>query len=343
MNSTLNKWAKNWIFYHIIFWLFITFTFAWDLREYAPYDLKGYVSSVFIRIGLQASLMYINLVILIPKIYPKSRLAYWTLLVLTIYIFIMIYKPVYFMTSNEVREVYIPPTIDTFFNRLFIAIRALIYSFTFKFIKDWFEQEKKISQIKVDQLSTELKYLRAQINPHFLFNTLNNLYGLALIKSNKTPEVIMRLSDIMDYMLYESSDAKVPLRKDVGNLINYVEIEKLRQGNNARINFTISGDIKMQKIIPLLMLPLLENGFKHGVNKEPENAYLDATLNIHENSLEFQVTNNKSNILLTSKSDHGIGMQNLIKRLDLFYPKKYKLNIIDKTDSFTVDLKIELI
>jgi two-component system, LytTR family, sensor kinase len=342
MTGSLNRWTRTWGFYHILFWAFITITFLWDIIEYAPYDLTGYLSSVFIKVFLLICLTYNNLFFLIPKIYPRSKLLYWALLVISIALFVILYKSVYFMTTDKVGELYDQAPIDVYIGRSFMAIRYLLISLFFKFLQGWFEQEKKISQIKVDQLSTELKYLRAQINPHFLFNTLNNLYGLALKKSDKTPEIIMRLSEIMDYMLYESIESKVPLKKDVDNLVNYVEIEKIRQGNNAKINFTISGEINTQKIIPLLLLPLMENGFTHGVNREPANAYLEANLEITQTAIELTVSNNRSDLPITNDKGHGIGLQNLKKRLSLFYPKKHELTIIEKADNFTAFLKIEL-
>ncbi len=247
------------------------------------------------------------------------------------------------MRTEEVSEANISPPFAMLLSKIFISIRSLIFSFSFKFLQGWFEQEKKINQIKVDQLTTELKYLRAQINPHFLFNTLNNIYGLALKKSDKTPEVVMRLSEIMDYMLYESIEAKVPLKKDVDNLNNYIELEKIRQGNNAKISFIITGEINSQKIIPLLMLPLFENGFKHGVNKEMVNAYLNAHLDVSQTSIELTVINNKPIVPAEKDDGHGIGLQNLRKRLELFYPQKHWLSIVQKPDSYKAYLKIELI
>jgi two-component system, LytTR family, sensor kinase len=342
MINMIDKWAKNWIFYHIILWVSVAITLFWDIIEYAPYDIIGYVSSVVIRVGLMMSLTYGNLYFLIPKIFPKSKGLYWSLLLLSIFLFVIVYKPLYFITTDKIYEINQPQPVDAYFSRTFIAIRYLLISVFLKFLQGWFQQERKISQIKVDQLSIELKLLRAQVNPHFLFNTLNNLYGLALKKSDKTPEIILRLSDMMDFMLYEVNEVKVFLKKDVDNLINYVEIEKIRQGNNARINFTTTGDIKMQKIIPLLMLTLLENGFKHGVNRMPAHACLEAHLTVYPASIEFIVTNNKEPNPVTSDTNHGIGLQNLRKRLTLFYPKKHVLTIDEGIDSFKAFLKIEL-
>lgn len=340
MINMINKWAKNWVFYHVIFWISMFFTFFTDVIEYINYDLIAFTTSILIRLVLLAILIYGNILFLIPRFLNKKRnLLYWISLIVLVAIFSFFYRAIYFKTTDVVVE--IPRTGHYVLNTL-LAIRYLFISYLFIFLKGWFEQESKISQFKVDQLSTELKLLRAQVNPHFLFNTLNNLYGLALKKSDKTPEIIMRLSDMMDFMLYDANEAKVPLKKDVDNLVNYVEIEKIRQGNNAKINFSVTGEMKTQKIIPLLMLSLLENGFKHGINREPANAYIDASVTIDQEFLEFKVVNNKVPAQEAAETSHGIGLKNLRKRLNLFYPKKHELIINESADSFSALLKIHL-
>ena len=247
--------------------------------------------------------------------------------------------PVIYQADTSSAKFFNPSSfIITLFDLIIPACLLIMYEL-YRYTQ--FSRERE-NMLEKEKTASELNFLKAQINPHFLFNTLNNLYGLALKKSDKTPEIIMRLSDIMDYMLYESPEAKIPLTKDVDNLINYVEIEKIRQGNNARINFTNTGDINIQKIIPLLMLPLLENGFKHGINKAPVNAFLDACLTVTENFLEFSVTNNKTTAETSNTIGHGIGLQNLRRRLELFYPTKYELNITENNDSFSAFLKIDL-
>jgi two-component system, LytTR family, sensor kinase len=152
----------------------------------------------------------------------------------------------------------------------------------------------------------------------------------------------MRLSDMMDYMLYESGDAKLPLQKDIDNLVNYVEIERIRQGNNAKITFTAEGETTGLTIIPLLLLPLLENGFKHGINKEAGGAYLTAAVRVKNDAVHFSAVNNKPALLITGEPGHGIGLENLKKRLQLHYPGKHALVFQENEDSFTASLKIEL-
>jgi two-component system LytT family sensor kinase len=174
-----------------------------------------------------------------------------------------------------------------------------------------------------------------------LFNTLNNLYGLALEKSDRTPEVILKLSKIMDYMLFELDGSKVPLGKDVENLENYIALERIRQGNNARIVFHKSGTIDNQMIEPLLLLPLVENAFKHGINKIIEGAYLEIKLEVTANTLRFEVTNNYRPSASEKQMHSSIGLTNLRRRLELFYPNRYTLTIQDDSANYQVTLTLE--
>jgi LytS/YehU family sensor histidine kinase len=192
----------------------------------------------------------------------------------------------------------------------------------------------------LEKLRAEVNYLRAQINPHFLFNTLNNLYGLALQQSGKTPELIIRLSRMMDYMLYEVEGTKVLLQKDLDNLLNYIEMERIRQGNNAVIHYGVEGKITNQLIEPLLFLPLVENAFKHGVNQIIDGAYLEVRLKLREDGLTFTVKNNYKTSKDRKQLHQSLGLSNLRKRLELFYPQRHLLEIYDDSVNYHVKLEI---
>jgi len=194
--------------------------------------------------------------------------------------------------------------------------------------------------MSLEKLRAEVNYLRAQINPHFLFNTLNNLYGLSLQQSEKTPELIIRLSRMMDYMLYEVEGTKVLLQKDLENLLNYIEMERIRQGNNAVIYYDVEGEISNQLIEPLLFLPLVENAFKHGVNQLIEGAYLEVRLILKEDHLTFTVKNNYKAAKDRKQIHQSLGLTNLRKRLELFYPERHLLDIYD--DSLNYHVKLEI-
>lgn len=341
MTGILNRWIKTAAFFHIIFWISIFLTFFVDIIEYLPFDIIAFSSSIFIRMTLLFCLIYGNLYLLVPKLYQNGKiLLYWLCLIAGTLLFAIIYQPIYLKTTTVLYEI---PHKGRFMLNILLAVRYLFVSYLFIFVKGWFEQEKKMSEMQITQLGTELKYLRAQINPHFLFNTLNNIYGLALKKSDHTPEMVMRLSEMMDYMLYDTNEEKVPLKKDIENLVNYVELEKVRQGNHAKIDFTINGEPDGKKIIPLLLLPLLENGFKHGINKESVNAYLYATLDIQDTVVTFTVTNNIVSPKIKMGNNHGIGLENLKKRLSLYYSGQHSLALNKSKDNFIVKLSINLL
>ena len=199
--------------------------------------------------------------------------------------------------------------------------------------------EKIKGNLENEKLVSELAFLKSQINPHFLFNSLNNIYSLAYQKSEKTPEAILKLSEIMRYMLYESNENKVPLLEEIRYLKNYIELQKLRFKDKAYINFEVDEDIQDQKITPLILISFVENAFKHGVATDKENP-ITIVLNVSTNKLFFQVLNRKN----TQNKDEtgGIGLQNVKRRLDLLYKGQYRLHIQDDKDIYSCELYLNL-
>jgi LytS/YehU family sensor histidine kinase len=193
-------------------------------------------------------------------------------------------------------------------------------------------------------MQSELKFLKSQINPHFLFNTLNSIYALTLKKSDKAPEIVIKLSEMMRYMLYECNERLVPLSKEVLYVRNYVDLEMLRQGQKVRIDFRVEGDIHDQKIAPLIFTPFLENSFKHGVNQISEG-FVDILLEVQDENVILQIENSKPpkpQVVNHKKPSGGIGLANVKRRLDLLYPESYVLNITEEPDRYKVYLNLEL-
>lgn len=295
--------------------------------------------------GVMLALIYINLLLLIPALYAKNRkvlyfititalitaqaifTAYWDRY---LYVDLLHYmKPEEYELGTEMPFY--------FFN----SIQFVVISFLLNAASERYIQKKQMDELQVAKLNTEVNYLKAQINPHFLFNTLNNLYGLSLEKSDKTPASIMMLSKMMDYMLYETSEGKVSLAKDIDNIENYIGLERLRQGNNAAINYQKSGEEGDHRIVPLLMLPLVENAFKHGVSQQIKGAYVDIRVEIDNKKLRLVVENN-----FAEKGDiksHGIGLENLKKRLEFHYPGRSALNISKSNNVHRAMLEIALV
>ncbi|SMC89329.1 sensor histidine kinase [Pedobacter africanus] len=206
-----------------------------------------------------------------------------------------------------------------------------------KFVGMWFER-KQVA------LSSELNFLKAQIHPHFLFNTLNNLYSLTLNNSPNSPAVVLGLSEILRYMLYECNSDLVPLKRDIEIIKSYVTLEKIRYEDRLDLNLNISGDILNKSIAPLLMIPLIENAFKHGASEMTEDAWINIDLDVQGNRLKFKVSNGQPAKKANDSRSHfeKIGVSNVRKRLELIYPGSYTFTIYDEEDIYVAILEIIL-
>lgn len=222
-----------------------------------------------------------------------------------------------------------------------IAIKQIKRTFFIQQEKNELERKKLNTELKLKE--AELKLLKAQIHPHFLFNTLNNLYGLTMEKSDEAPRLVLRLSDILDYILYRCNEKKVLLIDEITNLQNYIEIEKLRYSEKLSITIDFPEETNNLQIAPLLLLPFVENTFKHGVSHNPGQTQIITSLKTRHTSMEFNIENSKNPAKPHIKSlSKGIGLSNVKKRLELLYPRKYKLEIDDKEETFSVTLSLEL-
>ncbi len=211
-----------------------------------------------------------------------------------------------------------------------------------KSIKDRFEERHQIEVLQKEKATAELNFLKAQIHPHFLFNTLNNLYVLTLDKSDAAPEVVLKLAGILDYILYQCTDPKVSIEKEIQLIQHYIDLETLRYGDKLDLVFDYRMDDPEVKIAPLLLLSLVENAFKHGASGNPIDPVIHIKLRIADNQLNFQVFNTKSPVNNKNRSlKNGVGTGNLKRQLDLIYPDKYELNVEEKDRSYLVVLKIK--
>ncbi len=343
MSKFSERFKKDWI-YHLLIWLLLVIPNSLGSSSLLKYGTGLYLLNMLIKDGIVLLIIYVNFFLLIPLFYKRRKWAlYYAGLLILAYVFMLqaYYWGKYTAKVFGYKDEF---WVEAWFY-FFEFLRNVVISFLLYGLREKFFQEKQMGQIQLEKLTTEINYLKAQINPHFLFNTLNNLYGMALQKSDKTPEVILRLSKMMDYMLYDTDDAKVYLVKDIENLENYISLENIRQGNNAVINYTKEGDAGEQKIVPLLFLPLVENGFKHGVNEMIKGAYLDVLLTISGSSAILLVRNNYKTRVETEAEEKriGIGLTNLRRRLELFYPGKHLLNVNQTAFAYEAQLTIHLV
>jgi two-component system, LytTR family, sensor kinase len=222
---------------------------------------------------------------------------------------------------------------------LFLFLLIMAFSFGIWMVGEWIRTENKAKNIEAERVSMELSFLRSQLNPHFLFNTLNSIYSLALAKSNLTADAVMKLSDIMRYIMEDAKSDMVPLIREVGYMQQYVELQKIRLNDNINIDLQISGDIQGYNIPPLILMPFVENAFKYGVSAH-EPGCIRMKLNAQTGILKFKVSN-----LIVKKTRHessALGISTTRKRLEQIYPEKYRLEILDQQRMFIVHLDIKL-
>ena len=209
-----------------------------------------------------------------------------------------------------------------------------------RFFKLWTWKQRDWLRAQQEKITAELQLLKAQVHPHFLFNTLNNIYSFSLDRSSKTPGLILKLSSLLGYMLYDCKAEKVRLEKEVEIMKNYIDLEKERYGNKIEISWKEEGHITDKFISPLLMLPFLENAFKHGASEQIEKPWLEVDIAVTGDLLSFEITNSKNEDGLYS--ENGIGVNNVKNRLKFLYPERHELNIKDEGDFFVVSLMVKL-
>ena len=240
----------------------------------------------------------------------------------------------------------IPAILETipFINRTYLFNLPVVAGFALviKLIKRWLQKQKETEQLAKEKTNAELQLLKAQIHPHFLFNTLNNIYFFTLTTAPQAPEMIKKLSSLLQYILNECNRPLVPLEKELKMLNDYIDLEKIRYGDQLRISTEIIGSDQNIMIAPLLLIPFVENSFKHGASKMIIKPFIKMVITCEKDELAFLLTNSKPESSVTSSKIGGIGIKNVKKRLQLLYPESHELNIVDERETFTIFLKIQI-
>lgn len=331
--------------YHLLFWLlyfvFNFFRFATINNDYW-YSLK----SNLIEFPLNIVITYFTIYYLIPRfILKKKYLQFFLLFVFSLALFYLTRTGLNYIlvTENiwpEAQGNQEPFTVIHIVELVIGTIYVIALVSAIKLTYDWMNEKKRNDDLQRIQLETELNFLKSQIQPHFFFNTLNNLYALVIKQSPNAANVVMKLSEIMQYVLYEVKEPKISLMKSINYLYSYLELEKLRYGDRVKSEISIDGNMDDIEIPPLLFLPFLENCFKHGTNHQEDIKVLIDFV-VKDNFLYFTVTNN------FVKNDektpaHGIGIKNVKRRLQLLYGSEYSLKTKSKGNEYTVNLKLPL-
>ena len=288
---------------------------------------------------------YLNTHIIIPQLLAKKRWIYYSLAVIACLI-IFIYIPKFFEDALNAENPNRIKKMGRKRHQLYpftggSAVFFLVFTVStcIKVIQQWLSAEQRQKLIETEKLNTELSFLKSQINPHFLFNTLNNIYSLAVVKSDATAAAVMKLSSIMRYVLSDTRQHLVPLEKEIEFIQHYIDLQKVRLTDKIKINLVVTGDLEGQQIAPLLFIPFVENAFKYGISTR-EDSEINISINIKPGEIEFKTDNRILAIETDLEKKNGIGLKNTRRRLELLYANKHSLEINRKDGHFYVHLKI---
>ena len=346
-----SSYTKRPIVYHTLFWL-VYFTFNW-VRWGSYFDDYLYsFQSNLVEFPLHIIIVYFNIYYLMPKLIPNKVTWYIIILILSTLgiIFVRIILTYLLVTTEVYKESGIENLSLFNFNYVMASFIGEIYvvaiGTAIKMTMDWIQFKNKATQLQKVNLETELAFLKSQIQPHFFFNTLNNLYSLTLDKSNKAPYTVLKLSELMSYVIYDAKQKQVPLVNEIKHIQNYLDLEMLRYGERLNVDLEISGEIEGKMIPPVLLLPFIENSFKHGTRLIGQDIPILISLQVKDGRLTFVTENNKSPGPIADNGlqtyNHGVGLENTKRRLKLIYETDYSLELIEGEVKYRTVLNIPL-
>ncbi len=314
-------------------------------------SFEVYLANLVALLPSQILLSYVILYVLIPKFLIKRKYLIFAIAFLVLLYFSMAMAR--FLTIYVVENITnrgfpkesiweILTQIPHLLNRYLLTVLvAPLIMVPIKLVKDRLEARNKIEELEKEKANAQLSFLKAQIHPHFLFNTLNNLYVLTLEKRDEAPEIILKLSAILDYMLYQCNGPTVPLEKEVELLENYIDLEKLRYNERLAIHFETDIQNGYARITPLILLPLVENAFKHGASTSSKDSRIEISLKQSGTCLEMKVHNTKPVSIKASKSG-GVGLSNMKSQLELQYKGRHEMSVEEGNDYYRTHLKLEI-
>ena len=343
---------KRWLT-HSIFWISLLVIYSAYFTSFG----RSFHFHLITNLGLLPSQMtgaYFLSYFLIPKfLYKKKYVLFACLFCVSTYTLAIIARIIsVYVVEPFTRGVTIKESLqEILLDPLYILTVYVPWIYFFpvlmaalKIIKDKYKEREQIEILQKEKARAELNSLRAQIHPHFLLNTLNNLYALTVKKSDKAPETVIKLSEMLTYILYKCNGKYVSLADEIKLIDNYISLEELRYTDNLRLSFSKEISDPSARIAPLILLSLVENAFKHGVSGEVDEAEVRIDLKLVGEDFSFEVFNTKSEIKQTDQTEYtkGIGVSNVRKQLDLVYPERYSFDIDEEEKSYKILLKLNL-
>ena len=334
----------KYIAWHLTFWVCL-FLYEWLPASSIHDCYQAAFNAAILNVPIIMVATYFNIFVTVESFLLKKKYGLFALslgaslivfgFLRRVVNFYMVYKVLY---PEKATNLYFLPkiTIDAVNVHLFVGLGAMIY-----FIRKWTEQRRINEELMKEKVEAELSLLKSQVQPHFIFNTLNSIYSMAIRKSDNTANAILQLSGLMRYSLLDAKSDLVYLRDEFTYINDYIALQRSRLGNSIQLEFSEEGDCADLQIAPLLIIPFIENAFKHGVNAE-ENSSIFIRLLIRQQVLDVEVKNNKVQLHDQHIEKSGLGIENTQKRLELIYPSKHQLKITDLPDTFSVHLSIHL-
>lgn len=337
------NWFLRYKVDHVIFWFltigFHGFTTTVTLKHI---DFSGQVLEVIIRNGLLAILIYLNLLLIFPRLIERNKM----LMILLSLLSLCVYTVVKSAHDLTLLPLLIPdlPEADFFLVKLFYNFAIALFYFAIaaalQLSRQWLIQRELLRQIKLEKLSTELEYLKAQMNPHFLFNSINTIFFQIDKQNHSARETLGKFSDMLRYQLYECNGTEIAIEKELAYLKNYVELQKLRRNEHDILEFTVADALRNFTLPPLLLIPFIENAFKHISNFTDKKNEVRIELTKNGQQVQLMVFNTTDS---SDKETGGIGLKNVKRRLELLFPHRHTLDMKKTTDRFEITLALELV
>lgn len=341
----MKEFKKEWV-WHVLFWLGYLLVKLFVV-EYFRENFATVFLVELISLPLKMFLVYALIFYLIPKLLLNKQYLKFTVWLVALVFFAAV--------ARRLTDIYITYPISmlyfdkgelwdygTAFRNLVFVYPVVGLATAIYLMSHWIKDYQMRTQLQREKLETELKYLKAQVHPHFLFNTINNIYSLSLDQSPKTSQALLELSDLLSYMLYECNVDRISLKKEIELIENYINLERLRYSERLDLQFRTSGNIEEVSIAPLILLPFVDNCFKHGAGDSMAECFVHFDLSVEEGVLILNLKNSIDNTIEKPQGKSGIGLANAKKRLEGEYPERYKLEITEATDQYEVKLTINL-
>ena len=338
------KWGRylyKYKIHHLAWWgLFFAGWYYFRSTDFAGNSTALLIT--MIKVTVLASLVYFTNYLLIPKLlYRKKYVSFFSIYLLAIFgmgilklsvITNLMYPGLDPFTNFKTR----------FYDNIIPLFLLVSTGAAFKLIRDYLQTQRRLNEIAMEKAETELKFLKSQINPHFLFNSLNSIYFLIDKQNTEARKTLLQFSDLLRYQLYDCNAETIEIEKEISYLKDYIRLQQLRRDNQYQVNVAINEDVRGFRIVPLLLIPFVENAFKHISHHTKEKNYVDVQLLRSNGTFTFLVENSREDQTKTSEPPGGIGLKNVQRRLELLYADQYKLDIRQNETTFRVALHLNV-